>query len=128
MPGLDGTGPRGMGPMTGGMRGWCAPGEPAGRPASAADSRVAAGVATGGWYFATGLPGWMRIGGTAGAPVTEAAPVDELSALRAQADALASASRRSRPVSPRSRRQSEGLSESPFSRGDPSLRAVFRIG
>jgi protein crumbs len=24
MPGLDGTGPRGMGPMTGGGRGWCA--------------------------------------------------------------------------------------------------------
>jgi len=23
LPGLDGTGPRGMGPMTGGMRGWC---------------------------------------------------------------------------------------------------------
>jgi hypothetical protein len=23
MPGLDGTGPMGMGPMTGGMRGWC---------------------------------------------------------------------------------------------------------
>lgn len=23
MPGFDGTGPRGMGPMTGGMRGWC---------------------------------------------------------------------------------------------------------
>ena len=25
MPGLDGTGPRGMGPMTGGARGWCNP-------------------------------------------------------------------------------------------------------
>ncbi|MBU0608259.1 MAG: DUF5320 domain-containing protein [Armatimonadetes bacterium] len=24
MPGLDGTGPRGQGPMTGGGRGWCA--------------------------------------------------------------------------------------------------------
>ncbi|NLJ36291.1 MAG: DUF5320 domain-containing protein [candidate division WS1 bacterium] len=26
MPGFDGTGPRGMGPMTGGRRGWCNPG------------------------------------------------------------------------------------------------------
>jgi hypothetical protein len=25
MPGLDGTGPRGEGPMTGGARGYCAP-------------------------------------------------------------------------------------------------------
>jgi len=25
MPGLDGTGPMGMGPMTGGRRGWCNP-------------------------------------------------------------------------------------------------------
>ncbi len=25
MPGFDGTGPRGMGPMTGGGRGWCNP-------------------------------------------------------------------------------------------------------
>ncbi len=25
MPGFDGTGPRGMGPMTGGARGWCNP-------------------------------------------------------------------------------------------------------
>ena len=28
MPGLDGTGPRGMGPMTGGARGWCNPAGP----------------------------------------------------------------------------------------------------
>ncbi len=28
MPGLDGTGPRGMGPMTGGARGWCNPYSP----------------------------------------------------------------------------------------------------
>lgn len=25
MPGFDGTGPAGMGPMTGGARGWCSP-------------------------------------------------------------------------------------------------------
>lgn len=28
MPGLDGTGPAGMGPMTGGARGWCNPAGP----------------------------------------------------------------------------------------------------
>jgi hypothetical protein len=31
MPGFDGTGPAGMGPMTGGGRGWCVPSGP--RPA-----------------------------------------------------------------------------------------------
>jgi len=25
MPGMDGTGPSGMGPLTGGARGWCSP-------------------------------------------------------------------------------------------------------
>ena len=33
MPGFDGTGPRGMGPMTGGGRGFCAVPLPAARPA-----------------------------------------------------------------------------------------------
>ena len=87
MPGLDGTGPRGMGPMTGGMRGWCAPGG-TGRPAGC-----------GGGFARRGGRGNRRMtsppafpagcaSADAGAPVTEAAPVDELSALRAQADAL----------------------------------------
>ena len=34
MPGFDGTGPRGMGPMTGGSRGFCAIQLPADRPIS----------------------------------------------------------------------------------------------
>ena len=33
MPGFDGTGPRGMGPMTGGGRGFCAVPSPAASPA-----------------------------------------------------------------------------------------------
>jgi len=33
MPRFDGTGPRGMGPMTGGGRGWCNPNYAGGRPA-----------------------------------------------------------------------------------------------
>ncbi len=42
MPGFDGTGPSGRGPMTGGARGWCNPngpaaqGYPANRPANVA--------------------------------------------------------------------------------------------
>ena len=32
MPGFDGTGPMGMGPMTGGGRGWCNPSAPYARP------------------------------------------------------------------------------------------------
>jgi len=32
MPGMDGTGPMGMGPMTGGGRGWCNPYTGAWRP------------------------------------------------------------------------------------------------
>ena len=52
MPGRDGTGPMGYGPMTGGQRGQCAgaassPGRGGGR----------------GWrnqYYATGLTGWQR--------------------------------------------------------------------
>lgn len=54
MPGFDGTGPRGQGPLTGGGRGYCtgaAPG-PWGRRGGGR-----------GWrnrYYATGLTGWQR--------------------------------------------------------------------
>ncbi|OGS21207.1 MAG: hypothetical protein A3J83_05885 [Elusimicrobia bacterium RIFOXYA2_FULL_40_6] len=68
MPGFDGTGPRGLGPMTGGGRGFCAV------PVSVGD-RSFAGRMFGGrgfrgcggrgrghrhWFYATGLPGWAR--------------------------------------------------------------------
>lgn len=47
MPGFDGTGPMGGGPMTGGRRGYCVPGQtPVGRP-------------FGGWGRGT-LPGYGR--------------------------------------------------------------------
>jgi hypothetical protein len=42
MPGFDGTGPNGMGSMTGGGRGRCG------------------GRGHRHWFYATGLPGWMR--------------------------------------------------------------------
>lgn len=51
MPGIDGTGPRGYGPLTGGRRGYCAGG--GGYP----------GGSGRGWrnqFRAMGLPGWQR--------------------------------------------------------------------
>ena len=63
MPGFDGTGPMGQGPMTGGGRGYCA------MPVNIAGGRpFGKGAFYGrgggrGWrncFYATGLPGWMR--------------------------------------------------------------------
>lgn len=58
MPGFDGTGPRGMGPRTGGARGRCAVSGISGRPAAGQN----AGMGRGGRgrrnrYYATGLTG-----------------------------------------------------------------------
>lgn len=72
MPGGDGTGPAGMGPMTGRAAGFCA-----GYPTAGYMSPYGAGGFWGwgrgrgfrgggrGWrhsYYATGLPGWARAG------------------------------------------------------------------
>ncbi|MGB2660934.1 MAG: DUF5320 domain-containing protein [Candidatus Omnitrophota bacterium] len=67
MPGYDGTGPRGMGSMTGGGRGYCAMpvGSFDGRPRI---GRLSARGGGRGWrnrYYATGLMGWQRSGFTA---------------------------------------------------------------
>jgi len=97
MPGIDGTGPMGMGPMTGGGRGCCAVPWAGDAPA----------VAFGGFarfrgrgrryrwmYRMAGLPAWMRFGGSLGAgPVpaaAEAGPAreQERSALQAQAEQM----------------------------------------
>ena len=62
MPGFDGTGPRGMGSMTGGGRGYCAV------PADRVRFFPRGGFFRGGgrgWrnqYYATGLTGWQRAG------------------------------------------------------------------
>jgi hypothetical protein len=65
MPGGDGTGPAGMGPMTGRAAGYCAgyaaPGYANSWP------RRGFGFGRGGrgrrnWYYATGLTGWQRAG------------------------------------------------------------------
>jgi len=62
MPGFNGTGPRGEGPMTGGGRGNCSPSYGADYP-----RRPRMGFAPGGrgyrnMYYATGQPGWARFG------------------------------------------------------------------
>ncbi len=62
MPGFDGTGPMGQGPMTGGGRGYCAmPLNTIGRPPFT--GRFAGrgrGRGFRNWYYATGIPGWAR--------------------------------------------------------------------
>ena len=81
MPGYDGTGPRGMGSMTGGGRGYCDV------PADGFDGRPRIGRAFGrgggrgrrNRYYATGLVGRQRSGVT---------PEAEKEALRSEAELL----------------------------------------
>jgi len=64
MPGFDGTGPRGMGPMTGGGRGFCVAPVAGARPRPFGRRFLGRGGGRG-WrnmYYATGLPGWVRGG------------------------------------------------------------------
>lgn len=90
MPGFDGTGPMGMGPMTGGGRGWCAVpvvrGAGAYPPALFGRPGGRGGRGYRWMYYATGLPGWMRCG--VPAPAATAEPDQELSVLRAQAGSM----------------------------------------
>lgn len=112
MPAGDGTGPRGMGPMTGRGAGYCAgygvPGYANPVPGYGFGmGRGRGGGWGGGWgrgrgwrnmYYATGLPGWARYGyapawgappavpyGPYGAPPT---PEQEAELLRTQAEWL----------------------------------------
>lgn len=77
MPGGDGTGPIGMGPMTGRAAGYCA-GYPAPGYMNSVPGAFGYGFGRGGWgrgrggfargagrgrknwYYVTGMPGWMR--------------------------------------------------------------------
>jgi hypothetical protein len=115
MPFGDGTGPAGMGPMTGRAAGYCA-----GYPVPGAMNPVGGrgfwgrgggwgrGRGWRNWYYATGLPGWARAGylpawgatpytpyGAYGAPVAYGAPYapqvtreQELDFLKGQAEYL----------------------------------------
>ena len=102
MPRGDRTGPRGMGPMTGRVTGFCAgyamPGNE--NPVPGRGLGIGFGRGRGGWsrgsgggrgwrnmFYATGQPGWMRFGATA-APVANADPEIEKQALKNQAEAM----------------------------------------
>ena len=112
MPAGDGTGPAGMGPMTGRGAGYCAghgtPGYANPMPGRGFGMRWGRGRAWGGgwgrgrgWrhqYYATGMPGWARYGyapawgappaaayGAYAAPPT---PEQETEFLKAQAEGL----------------------------------------
>ena len=94
MPAGDGTGPRGMGPMTGRGAGYCAgygaPGYAIPVPGLGFGMGRRHGGGGCGWrhqYCATGLPGWARFGYAPawGAPPTRE---QEVEFLEAQADAL----------------------------------------
>jgi hypothetical protein len=116
MPRGDGTGPAGMGPMTGRAAGFCAGNTVAGYM-NPVGGRGYWGWGRGGgrgrrnWYYATGLPGWARAGyglpawgggvspyayggavnpyAYGGAPFTPAiTPQQELDGLKGQAEYL----------------------------------------
>jgi len=94
MPRGDGTGPMGMGAMTGRAAGFCAgfgmPGYANPAPGRGFGMRFGGGGQ--GWrhmFYATGLPGWMRFGGYA-VPYQKPDPEMEKQALKNQANALQS--------------------------------------
>jgi hypothetical protein len=106
MPRGDGTGPAGMGPMTGRAAGFCAaygmPGYANPVPGRGFGMGFGRGRGFGGggrgwrhWFYATGLPGWARFGGYAvpdgyATPYQRPDPELERTALRNQAEALQS--------------------------------------
>jgi len=102
MPRGDGTGPMGIGPMSGRAAGFCAgygvpgyanPGFGRGSGMGFGRGRGFFGGGGRGWrhcYYATGLPGWARFGGYGAYPIPAMGPDPEMvkQALKAQADAL----------------------------------------
>ena len=89
MPGGDGTGPMGAGPMTGRAAGFCS-GFQAPGYINPVDGRGGSRGRGGGFgrrnqFYATGLPGWAR--GRYGYPVPAASPTaeQELAGLKQQA-------------------------------------------
>ncbi len=86
----------GAGPMTGRGAGWCAgydrPGYANAAPGFGRGMGYRAGGGGRGWrnmYYATGLPAWARGGVTPPAAPVQAAPEQEMTELRTQADWLA---------------------------------------
>ena len=96
MPRGDGTGPEGMGPMTGRGAGYCA-----GYDGPAYESPMPGrGFGRGGgrgrrwrhWFYATGMPGWLRFGRAPARPPTREQETETLKAqagwLQQQLDAV----------------------------------------
>ena len=88
MPGFNGTGPRGMGPMTGGGRGYCA--IPAGQLPAGPMGRGFWGRGGGGRgfrnrYWQTGIPGW---GGANLGLSADMSAADEAATLKQEASYL----------------------------------------
>jgi len=107
MPRGDGTGPMGLGPMTGRAAGYCAgysvPGYMNPIPGRGYWGQARGGFGRGGgrgrsnWYYATGLPGWMRaaygypaFGGWAAPYGPELTGKEEIDMLKSQAEFLES--------------------------------------
>jgi hypothetical protein len=93
MPGYDGTGPEGMGPMTGGGRGLCAvPGsEGCLRPGIGRFFGRGGGRGRRNMYYATGLTGWQRAGNPAyagGYPYAAPTVQEGREILKSEAEAL----------------------------------------
>ncbi len=92
MPGFNGTGPMGMGSMTGGARGLCNPQQVAQTsPAAVRGYGGGRGHGHRNMYWSTGLPGWRRSNqaGFRGIPTEEPyAGEQELDFLKNQATAL----------------------------------------
>lgn len=103
MPGGDGTGPAGMGPMTGRAAGYCAgygmPGymNPSfgrgffGRGGGRGFGGRGGGRGRRNWFYATGIPGWQRAQYGYPAMPYEPAPEQELSMLKEQAQDIQNA-------------------------------------
>ena len=91
MPRGDGTGPFGMGPMTGRAAGHCAGFDMPGyaNPAPGRGRGMGFGRGRRNWFCATGMPGWMRFGAY-GVPYQRRDPEVEKQVLRNQAEALQS--------------------------------------
>jgi hypothetical protein len=92
MPNLDGTGPRGQGPMTGGGRGYCAVPLTGLRQTFVGQGRGLGWYGRGRgwrhWYRATGLPGWARAGYAYPGYASPYAPEQEVDMLKHEAEAL----------------------------------------
>lgn len=91
MPGGDRTGPMGFGPITGRKLGLCCSARAGGRFSKGCGRFGAFGLGRGRgwrhWYYATGLPGWARMGGGgwwASPSYPPQSAQDELNALRAR--------------------------------------------